>query len=127
MSTTTPRASLATSAERPSRSPLAGAAPPERDTRAVTTTRAAPDRRSAGVIACVSSRTKSYGNCATVMRRTASGAADPAAARAKMNTVSSGLAAAASAGARRTVPRSAGAAPSRRRCAAARLSSVPCR
>ena len=72
-----------------------------------------------GAIAIESSSAKSSGRSRAPRRSTASGIAGPSAARAKMNTVSSGATLSFSFGERRTVPRT----PRMRRRAASLLAS----
>ena len=79
-------------------------APPVFDTRAPTTTSGNPDSCMPGAIAMESSSVNSAGRSFTCLRRIASGMRGPAAARAKMNTVSSGEALARSDAASSTLP-----------------------
>src|SRR5690606_1068951 len=102
--TVTPEVPGATGSVNPSRSPGCATGLPLFETRAPTPTRVSPESFAAGVIAMLSSSRNSAGRSRTRRRVTARGRRDPAAARAKMKTVSSGAARPASAGARRTVP-----------------------
>src|SRR5207302_8027871 len=74
----------------PCRSPGCGVALPDLEMRAPTTTRGKPDSFNPGAIAIESSSEKATGRSRTCLRSTASGIGGPSAARAKMNTASSG-------------------------------------
>ena len=86
----------------PCRSPLTGMALPVLDTRAPTVTWSNFDSTICGVMAMESSRVTVAGRSLTCVRTIASGMRGPWAARAKINTVSSGAAVAATLGSRVT-------------------------
>ena len=92
----------------PSRSPGCGMALPEADTRAATTTFANFESFKSSDMAVLSSSLNVIGSSLTLRFKIASGMRGPCAARAKMNTVSSGLTLLASDGDRLTVPLNAG-------------------
>ncbi|MNJ54101.1 hypothetical protein D3C77_495280 [compost metagenome] len=91
---------LASGLLRPIHSPWVGL--PARETRATSWTSGKLDSFMLGIIASLSLSSTSIGNCATVTRLAASGMGGPELARAKMNTVSSGLTLSLSAGASST-------------------------
>src|ERR1039457_2472357 len=88
----------------PSRSPRWGITLPDLDTRAATTTSAKSESFADGFMAIESSNENARGRSLTLTRTAASGMRPPCAGRASTNTVSSGAARAASAGASLTVP-----------------------
>jgi len=104
IATVTPSAPGLTLALAPSRSPAAGLAAPDFDTRAPTMTSVNADNLISGIIAIESSSEKLYGRSFTCTFTIASGMRGPCAARAYTNTVSSGAARARNAASSVTVP-----------------------
>src|SRR5512143_675426 len=107
MTTLMPLAPALVGADSPSRSPLCGTALPDFEMRAPTTMLGKLESFISGVIAIESSSENETGRSLTCLRRIASGIRGPCAARAKMNTTSSGATCAASAGLSLTVPATA--------------------